>query len=154
MCPCDFSQTAEIEKECFSEPWSEDQLAESLTRSSEENPNYYYMFWVADCGQQIVGYLGMVVTFGSCDITNVAVKENARNTHIGSRLLENAIAECRKCGIHEINLEVRASNGPAIGLYKKYHFTETGRRKNFYRMPTEDALLMQVQLTDRTRQQG
>ena len=45
-------------------------------------------------------------------------------------------------GSHCLTLEVRASNGPAIALYEKLGFSEIGRRKNYYRNPREDALIL------------
>jgi ribosomal-protein-alanine N-acetyltransferase len=58
--------------------------------------------------------------------------------------LESALDASRKAGIARVYLEVRASNEPAIALYKRHGFTECGHRVRYYRDPVEDAILLSL----------
>ena len=130
----DVKGVAEIEKECFASPWSEKSLSEEM-----ENGNAY--FFVAEIDSEIVGYMGTISVFGECSVTNIAVKEKYRGRGIASSLIERAILNSVYLGDEFITLEVRKSNTPAISLYEKYGFRKMGERKNFYRLPTEDAYI-------------
>ncbi len=124
---------AELEKQCFSQPWSENGLAEEL-----KNENSHFLVAVAD---EIAGYIGVQEICGEAYITNVAVFENCRKQGIGRALLKAACegAESRKCEF--ITLEVRESNRSAISLYESEGFEVAGIRKNFYSDPTENGLI-------------
>lgn len=130
----DVKGVAEVEKECFASPWSEQSLREEL-----ENENAH--FFVADISGEIVGYMGTISVFGECSVTNIAVKEKCRGKGIASSLLERVIINSAFNEDEFITLEVRQSNTPAISLYEKYGFRKMGERKNFYRLPTEDAYI-------------
>lgn len=130
----DIQGVAEVEKECFSSPWSEKSLREEL-----ENPQAY--FFVADVGGEIAGYMGTISVFGECSVTNIAVKEKWRKKGIASSVLHRAILNSVYLGDEFITLEVRKSNTSAIALYEKFGFVKMGERKNFYRQPTEDAFI-------------
>jgi len=130
----DIQSVAEVEKECFSSPWSEKSLREEL-----ENPQAY--FFVADVGGEIAGYMGTISVFGECSVTNIAVKEKWRKKGIASSVLHRAILNSVYLGDEFITLEVRKSNTSAIALYEKFGFVKMGERKNFYRQPTEDAFI-------------
>ena len=129
---------AEIERECFSSPWSENALREEL---GNENAR----FFVAENKNEILGYCGMHVIFGECYITNVAVKEKHRGQGIATALMR----KLEEVMINEngdfITLEVRESNFNAISLYEKLGYKKVGTRKNFYSNPAENAILMTKQ---------
>ena len=81
----------------------------------------------------------------SCDETdmmNVAVTAAYRRQGIAERLVNALVEELKAVGSHCLTLEVRASNAPAIALYEKLGFSQTGLRKNYYRNPKEDALIL------------
>ncbi|MBE6819890.1 MAG: ribosomal-protein-alanine N-acetyltransferase [Ruminococcaceae bacterium] len=124
---------AELEKQCFSQPWSEKGLAEEL-----ENENSHFLVAVCD---EIAGYIGVQEICGEAYITNVAVFENYRKQGIGRALMKAACkgAEIRKCEF--ITLEVRESNSSAIALYESEGFEVAGVRKNFYSDPTENGVI-------------
>ncbi len=130
----DVSAVADIEKECFSAPWSEKSLFEEI-----ENPNSRFL--AASIGDEIVGYIGTICVAGECSITNIAVKEKYRHRGIASSLLQRAVFNSLLCGDEFITLEVRKSNSNAIKLYEKFGFEKVGERKNFYRLPQEDAYI-------------
>lgn len=128
-------QVAQLERECFSLPWSEKSLAEELN-----NPNAHFL--VATENDTVTGYVGIIDICGECNITNIAVFEKYRNKGIASALLKKVIADAVNRNSVFITLEVRESNTSAVNLYNKFGFKEVGRRKGFYSKPTEDAILM------------
>lgn len=123
---------AEIEKECFSKPWSEASLREEITNDSAR-------FFVLFFGEIPVGYGGMHVVFGEAYIDNIAVFEKYRGYGFGEYITKALMEKAEKENCEFISLEVRKSNVPAITLYKKLLFKKVGSRKNFYTAPTEDA---------------
>ena len=73
---------------------------------------------------------------------NIAVHPDYRNQGVATGLIVGLIEELRKRGSHCLTLEVRASNETAIRLYRTLGFQEAGRRRNYYRNPREDALIL------------
>ena len=140
----DVPVVAEIEKACFSLPWSEQSLIDSVERADtlflvcEEN--------VTSTEAVITGYIGMYLSFDEADITNVAVAPAHRKKGYGQAIVSRAIELAKEKQLEMILLEVRVSNVPAISLYKKLGFEEIGVRKNFYQHPVEDAMLMKCTL--------
>lgn len=126
---------AALEKTCFSDPWSENSIAYEL-----KNPLSLWLVALAD--SKVVGYVGSQSVIGESDMMNVAVDPNYRRMGIAYRLIEALIAALAEKDNHSLALEVRASNTPAIALYGKMGFTEVGRRRNYYRNPREDALIL------------
>ena len=97
---------------------------------------------VALDGDRVAGYVGSQTVMDESDMMNVAVHPDYRKQGIATALIVGLVEELRKKGSHCLTLEVRASNENAISLYKKLDFQEVGRRKNYYRNPREDALIM------------
>lgn len=128
-------QIAALERECFSTPWSEAMLTEVLFDSQAS-------FIVAESEDGgVLGYAGLQVVLDEGYIDNIAVEPNARRHGVADELLD---VFCRfgEANLAFLTLEVRASNAPAIALYRKHGFGEAGRRKNYYTKPTEDAIIM------------
>ena len=130
---------AALELECFSEPWSEAAIADSLL-------NPLYTFFVALRGNDVVGYVGSFAVAGEMQITNVAVTASARRQGVGGALIRALIEEAVSCSVETVTLEVRASNRAAAALYEKHGFSAVGLRKNFYSHPVEDGILMTLTL--------
>lgn len=129
------SQIAELEKICFSAPWSERSIASELD-------NKLSCWLVAVEGDQVAGYIGSQTVCGETDMMNVAVHPSHRRKGIAEKLILALVEELKGMESRCLTLEVRASNVPAIALYEKLDFSEIGRRKNYYRNPKEDALIM------------
>ncbi len=129
-------QMAVIETECFSVPWSRETLEEEL-----DNPFAHYV--VCTDGQgNVLGYIGSRVVLDSADITNVAVRPPYRRRGIAAGLVSRMVEQLRAKGVASVLLEVRESNLPAQNCYAAAGFVPVGRRKNYYDLPKEDALLM------------
>lgn len=126
---------AELEKRCFSDPWS----VKSIT--SELN-NPLSLWLVAVDGQKLAGYVGSQSVLGWADMMNIAVAPEYRRQGIGERLIIELIQKLQENRVTCLTLEVRASNDPAIGLYEKMGFSQVGRRPNYYHNPKEDALIL------------
>lgn len=147
----DVPAVAEIEKQCFSLPWSEQSLTDSVLREDT-------VFLVCEdtaakdsndsdaMANNIAGYIGMYLSFDEGDITNVAVAPSHRKKGYGEALVSKAVELAKEKQLEMILLEVRVSNAPAISLYKKMGFEELGLRKKFYEHPVEDALIMKCPL--------
>lgn len=129
------SQVAELEKICFSDPWSENSIAYELT-----NPLSLWLVAVED--ERVAGYVGSQSVMGESDMMNVAVHPDFRRRGIAEQLVTELIALLADMGNHSLTLEVRTSNAVAISLYEKLGFTQIGIRKNYYRNPREDALIL------------
>ena len=126
---------AELEKICFSDPWSENSVASELK-------NKLALWLVAEEEGRVAGYIGSQTCGDESDVMNVAVHPDFRRRGVAEALVNVLVAELKAIGSHCLTLEVRASNMPAVSLYEKLGFTEIGRRKNYYRNPKEDALIM------------
>ena len=131
----DVPQVAQIERECFSRPWSEESLMKYV---DDENS----IFCVYELNGMVVGYAGMYYVYPEGDITNVAISEEFRGNGYAKELMKKMIQDSIECGITEFTLEVRVSNITAIKLYEKIGFVNEGIRKNFYDNPKEDAMIM------------
>lgn len=78
----------------------------------------------------------------NADITNIAVDEEYRRQGIGDRLIELISLKAADKGAESLFLEVRESNEPAK-VFMKNGFAKVGMRRNFYRKPDENAILME-----------
>ncbi len=131
----DIEFVAQLEKECFSRPWSEQSL-----KKETDNPNS--LFLVYEENQKIIGYIGLYLIVEEADITNIAISESYRGKGYGRKLLAEAMNQVFLKDYHAVTLEVRRSNLAAIHLYQSMGFQVEGIRKNFYDFPTEDAYIM------------
>ena len=130
---------AELEKICFSDPWSENSIAYELTSRLS-----YWLVAVED--GQVVGYIGSQSVLGEADMMNVAVHPDHRRKGIAEALVLALSRDLKERDNVCLTLEVRASNDPAIALYEKLGFSQVGLRKNYYRNPKEDALILRKPL--------
>lgn len=129
------AQIAALEKICFSDPWSENSIASEL-----ENKLAHWL--VAQEGEMVAGYIGSQTVMGETDMMNVAVHPDFRRRGIAEALVKRLVENLKAMESHCLTLEVRATNAPAIALYEKLGFSQIGRRKNYYRNPREDALIL------------
>ena len=128
-------QVAQLEMECFRDPWSEKSIAGELN-------NPLSLWIVAVDGLQVVGYVGSQSVMGEADMMNIAVSSQHRQKGIAQNLVQRLIEALLDKEVYSLTLEVRASNEPAKALYSKLGFLQVGRRPNYYRNPKEDALIL------------
>lgn len=134
MAENDIFEIAELERECFSKPWSENALREELDNETSR-------FFVLRNDKGVVGYIGANNICGEVYITNVAVTKSERGKGYGKLLVNHLINQSDFENANFVTLEVRKSNTPAIKLYELCGFKQVGERRNFYSKPQEDALL-------------
>ena len=166
----DLDRIAEIERASFADPWSRGSFA-SLLR----NPQVHFRVAEApptpaappapvrgvtgDAGPlprgadvgRVVGYVVAWLVVDEAEVANVAVAPEVRGRGIGARLLDDALAAARDRGAAVAYLEVRDSNAAARALYASRGFEQVGRRRNYYRKPVEDALVMRRELDPHAR---
>ena len=126
------SAVAELERQNFSDPWPDIAVRGELT-------NKLALWLVALEGGEVVGYVGSQTVLQEADMMNIAVADTHRRRGIAKMLVEELI---RQLDAYQLTLEVRASNAPAIALYEALGFQQVGLRKNYYRKPKEDALIL------------
>jgi ribosomal-protein-alanine acetyltransferase len=98
--------------------------------------------WVAAQKQEVVGVVAARVVSDEAEILNLAIVPAWRRQGIGQQLVDTAINAARAEGVQSVFLEVRESNGAARAFYAGLEFTQVGRRRSYYREPTEDALVL------------
>lgn len=125
---------AELEKQCFSQPWSESTLKDAYRHGT--------IFISATCRGELLGYIGISTVLDEGYITNIAVFPKHRRKGVASTLLDRVFLLAREKGLAFVTLEVRESNQAAISLYIKKGFKAEGTRKDFYQSPKENALIL------------
>ena len=126
---------AELERVCFSSPWTRAGLAAEL-----QNPGA--VFAVAELGGEVAGYAGMNCVVDECYVDNVAVFPKHRRKGIARAMMERLTAAALARDASFVSLEARVSNTGAVALYEGLGFREAGRRPGFYSNPKEDALIL------------
>ena len=143
-------EVAELERICFTTPWSRNMLVEEL-----ENDCAAFLVALDDQGR-VAGYAGLQVILDEGYITNVAVRPDCRRQGVAGQILQVFLDFAQAQGLAFLTLEVRASNYGAIALYGSRGFRGMGRRKNYYEHPREDAIIMTKEFThgDETAARG
>ena len=130
---CHLDDILQVERECFSSPWTEEMFKEELLGK-------FSHYFVVEVNNRAVAYMGMWSLSGEGHITNIAVAKNERRKGYAKALLIHFINMAKAEHLEFMTLEVRASNAAAISLYKSFGFVHVGTRKKYYEN-SEDALL-------------
>jgi len=133
----DLNDVVRIERSCFADPWSE----ESFRRLLAGHPAIFQVL-VLQPENQVAGYVIAFAVGEDAELLNVAVEPRFRGQGFAGQMLDAVLIELAGLGVRAAFLEVRESNRAALGLYGSRGFKEIGRRKNYYRRPVEDALVM------------
>ena len=128
-------QIADLEKACFSDPWSVASIASELN-----NPLSLWIVALDD--DYVVGYVGSQTVLDGADVMNLAVSEQYRRQGIARDLMLLLEEQLKKKGVRMLALEVRVSNSAAIALYESMGFCQVGRRPRYYSNPREDAFIL------------
>jgi ribosomal-protein-alanine N-acetyltransferase len=139
----DIAAAAAIEALSFSLPWTEEMFAQELANPgvstvlvarAEESPG----------ARSVVGYICIWVVEEELHINNLAVHPRYRRRRIAQALLDAGLEHGHRRQASRAVLEVRASNLPALGLYRRYGFEPVGIRRQYYSHPSEDAVIMSL----------
>jgi ribosomal-protein-alanine N-acetyltransferase len=128
-----------IEQASFGDPWSRSAFVELL-----DDPRVCFL--IADRGGAVQGYVVAWFVLDEGEIGNLAVAYDARRQGAGALLLDGAMRAARDADVQALYLEVRDSNVAARALYASRGFVEVGRRRDYYRRPREDALVLRLPL--------
>ena len=131
------AQAAEIEKLCFSEPWSEEALLYMCTA-----PITHAVAVIEKESGRLAAYGGCEYVLDEANIVNVATHPDFRRQGCAEALIGKMVEFLALREVTDVYLEVRVSNAPARTLYQKLGFEAVGVRKNYYRFPAEDAVVM------------
>ena len=133
--PDDATQIAEAEELIFSDPWSRRAIIDVMCSEGA-------MCYTATENGEVIAYLIGKVIAPEGEIYRIATLPHKRGRGIAYRLLDYAVKTERGRGLESLFLEVRSYNAPARALYNAYGFIEVGIRKNYYKDPTDDAIIM------------
>ncbi len=143
----DIDLVTALEAEIFAEdPWTSAMVGEELRA-----PGRHYVAALLD--DTVVGYAGIAIG-SDADVMTIGVRMSARGRGVGTFLLAELLRAAREAGAQRVFLEVRASNGSAIGLYARAGFTRIGRVRRYFRNPVEDAVTMRADLRRESARPG
>lgn len=133
--PADAPRLAELERECFADPWSEAGLEEALALAAGTG-------LVAEIDGVVQAYVLARTAADTAEVLNLAVAPVSRRKGIAMALLRQVLGILERMGVAEVFLEVRQSNQAALSLYRDLGFRVAGMRRAYYRRPVEDALVL------------
>ena len=133
----DLPEVTALERTCYSDPWPPAAFA-----VLPANARVFFGVVRLTVNGPIVGYAIAWYVLDEGELANLAVARDARRQGIGRELLQAVLADARARGVRALYLEVRESNVAARELYAAQDFEEVGRRKEYYRSPVEDALIL------------
>lgn len=131
----------DIERQSFTDPWSREGIADYLDAPDGE-------LLVLEDGGETVGFAIYHVSFEDAELYNIAVRPDRRHSGAGRALLDAVLERAGERGAERMFLEARRSNEAAIGLYRSAGFAVCGVRRGYYDSPREDAVLMDIDLTE------
>ena len=146
----DLLEIVEIEQECGLSPWGWDGYYKELTQQPDA-----FMFVAellpkpAGFHPQLGGFITSRMAADEVHIHNFGTRPALRRLGVGGALLRAAMLYGAERGAVKAFLEVRASNAAAQAVYARQGFAVVGRRKNYYDQPTEDAVMMLADLSER-----
>jgi [ribosomal protein S18]-alanine N-acetyltransferase len=126
-----------LESESFTNPWSRETLVWEL-----QNSDVTRAYLLIDDEERIVAFCVCWVIFDELHINTLAVAPARRRQGMASTLLRHVMADAVASGATKATLEVRASNAPALGLYRRLGFHVAATRPGYYAKPPEDALIL------------
>ncbi len=140
--PADLDGLLLLERLCFSHPWSRQHFKDVLADPARSRL-LVLRAPLAAGGPTIRAYCAVAWIADEVHVHNLAVHPGARRQGIGRWLLDRALELGRRNGAGTAFLEVRASNEPAVLMYRSRGFREVQVRRRYYQEPVEDALVFQ-----------
>lgn len=136
----DITAVAAIEGRVFPDPWTR-----GAFEALRGNPRVFFRV-AAGAANEVVGYVVLWFVLDEGEVANVAVAPERRREGIGHALMDAAVGAARGAGVRQLFLEVRASNAAARAMYQSRGFVQISRRRDYYRKPVEDALVLRLEL--------
>jgi len=120
----------------FSDPWPERDVSDCVRTGVP--------FLVAEQQGAVIGYVIARHVLDEAEILNLGVMSTHQRQGVGRALVRGMVARLRQAGVAKVFLEVRESNAVARRLYGALGFADVGRRRDYYRLPTEDAVILRA----------
>ena len=133
----DLTEVAALEAASFTNPWSLEMLTRDL-----QNTTVSRVYVMRDDAGTLVAFCACWFLGDEIHINTLAVKETERRRGHARRLLQFVFRDATAEGLRHATLEVRRSNDAALNLYAALGFEVRGVRRNYYRTPEEDALVL------------
>jgi ribosomal-protein-alanine N-acetyltransferase len=127
----DVERVLPLERELFgADAWSAETWWGELAHVGDRGAGRWYV--VAEHGESVVGYAGVLVNGSEADVMTIAVAPERQGTGLGSLLLDTLLDTARERDATQLLLEVRADNVAAQRLYAKRGFEQIARRRGYY----------------------
>ena len=133
----DLPEVLALERSCYRDPWPA-----SAFSALPDNSRVFFRVTRDEENGSVIGYVIAWFVMDEGELANLAVAPGYRRRGIGSALLDATLTDASARGVGQLYLEVRESNHAARRLYASRKFEEVGRRKQYYRSPQEDALIL------------
>lgn len=97
-----------------------------------------------------IAFLMIRIAFDTAEILTLVTAKTARGQGLGLRLLDTARLDLRGKAVDTLFLEVAEDNDPALRLYRRAGFRDSGRRKGYYmrKQGCVDACVMTLDLKE------
>lgn len=140
--PDDLAALMELERACFTHPWSARHFLDSM---ADPPRGRVLVVRAARAGEEraIVAYCVVFLAGAELQLYNVAVHPAWRGRGLGRWMMEMVLERGRRQGAQTVLLEVRKGNQAARRLYESLGFTVLSTRRDYYRDPVDDALVME-----------
>ena len=129
-----------LEGECFDYHWTQEQFLLGLEKNAFRVLGIYRRGILA-------GYIAFSIVKDEMEILNLAVRPGFRRQGLAEKLLKESFRICIENDVRKSFLDVKISNDPALGLYRKFGYKKIGVRKKYYPDTREDALLFRYDFT-------
>jgi ribosomal-protein-alanine N-acetyltransferase len=140
----DLPAIVEIERECFSHPWSVRHFRDALRNAPRSRILLLRSpFTASDPIRGLQAYSVVQAVADEMHVHNLAVPPQRRRRGLGRLLMELALDWGRRRGARRAFLEVRPTNAAALALYGSLGFRTVSLRRRYYQHPTEDALVLE-----------
>jgi len=136
----DVDAVVAIETEAFTSPWQRETFLGLIGRPTTE------LLVMEHPSLGIVGYAVLWCVLEQGELANLAIVPALRGRGLGARLLARVVDVARGRGVETVYLEVRDSNQAALGLYRRFGFSQVGLRRGYYDRPKEDARILMARL--------
>lgn len=130
----DVQDLMELEGKCFAYRWTREQFLLGLKKDA-------FRVLGVRRGGILAAYVAFSIIKDEMEILNLAVHPDFRRQGLAELLLKESFRVCKKHNVRKSFLDVKKSNEPALGLYRKFGYRQIGVRKKYYPDTREDALL-------------
>lgn len=137
MTEADLDAVLAIERAVHAHPWTLGNFSDAL------RSKYLCKIYETEA-RELVGYAVMMLAVDEAELLDIAIAASQQRKGLGRKLLDELLALARRHAMRRMLLEVRASNAPALALYRSMGFSDIGLRRDYYPAGRgrEDAILM------------